>query len=95
MKITETKGKIHGNSTIHKAYHMNPDTMTYWDAVTDAKCPVAKCRGVVRWSEAGNVPGYRICDSIHHHRFLADGNISDPVLIRDHCCESKILRKKK
>ena len=33
----------------------------YWAAVTDVPCPACGT-GIVRWAEAGNVPGYRVCD---------------------------------
>lgn len=45
----------------------------YWAAVTNTPCPMRHCRGLIRWAEAGNVAGYRICDSCHRH-FLAAGN---------------------
>ena len=53
----------------------------YWQNVTDVPCPTAKCEGVVRWHEAGYVPGYRICDKCKKH-FLAKGNASEPKLLR-------------
>jgi len=40
-----------------------------WEAVTDIPCPVC-LTGVVRWAEAGYVPGYRQCDSCGR-QFLA------------------------
>ena len=52
----------------------------YWAAVTDVACP--ECEdGVIRWSEAGYVPGYRICDGCGRH-FLAKGQCSAPTLVR-------------
>jgi hypothetical protein len=54
----------------------------YWAAVTDVPCPVCD-GGIVRWAEAGYVPGYRICDQCQRH-FLAKGAAAAPVLIRVH-----------
>ena len=53
----------------------------YWGAVTDVPCPVASCDGLVRWAEAGYVPGYRICGTCGRH-YLASGTAAAPTLIR-------------
>lgn len=72
-----------------KAHVMTPQTApvlgserrapVYWPAVTDVSCPVCK-NGTVRWAEAGNVPGYRLCDACGQ-RFIAKGNAEQPLLI--------------
>ena len=43
-----------------------------WDQVTDIPCIIAGCPGLLRWAEAGYVPGYRICDCCGSHYALAD-----------------------
>ena len=43
-----------------------------WDQVTDIPCGVAGCPGLLRWAEAGYVPGYRICECCGSHYALAD-----------------------
>ena len=53
--------------------------MDYWSAVTDVQCPTCGS-GVIRWAEAGYVPGYRICDQCRRH-YLADGDHAHPVLV--------------
>jgi hypothetical protein len=53
----------------------------YWAAVTDVPCPLAGCGGLVRWAEAGFVPGYRICDGCGRH-FLAGETADAPTLLR-------------
>lgn len=53
----------------------------YWPNVTDIGCPVARCVGLVRWAEAGYVPGYRICDACGRH-YRAGGTLAAPVLLR-------------
>ncbi len=56
----------------------------YWANVTNVGCPACGT-GVIRWHEAGYVPGYRICDSCGRN-FLASGAITDeklPKLILD------------
>lgn len=35
--------------------------------ITDIPCRVAHCPGLLRWAEAGYVPGYRICDCCGSH----------------------------
>ena len=51
----------------------------YWSAVSDVQCP--SCGdGVIRWAEAGHVPGYRICDRCRRH-YLARGDQAHPVLV--------------
>lgn len=91
---TTREGAIHGNDHAHEVYIVPVsrdgeawEAPDYWSAVTDVPCPVSRCRGVVRWAEAGRVPGYRICDGRRHHRFLADGTARAPELVRDDCCE--------
>lgn len=54
----------------------------YWSQVTDVPCPIPSCSGVVRWAEAGAVPGWRRCDGRRHHEFLAGGSASAPALRR-------------
>jgi hypothetical protein len=51
----------------HRHYVVGPNTG--WESVTDIPCPVCAC-GIIRWAEAGYVPGYRICDGCKRH-FLA------------------------
>ena len=53
----------------------------YWPAVTDVPCPAPRCAGIIRWAEAGYVPGYRICDGCGRH-FLAAGHADAPTLLR-------------
>lgn len=62
-----------------RVYKMEPD-QNYWPAVTDIPCPICD-EGLIRWHEAGYVPGYRICDKCKRH-FLAKGNAATPKLIR-------------
>jgi hypothetical protein len=46
-----------------------------WPSITDVACPCKGCNGILRWAEAGHVPGYRICDgSKHRHHFALDGD---------------------
>lgn len=80
----------------HEVYSMCPVNHDYWAAVTDVPCPIEGCDQTVVWYEAGYVPGYRVyilirdgrglIDSIRH-RFQADGDVAQPVLIRHDCCE--------
>jgi hypothetical protein len=65
--------------TIHQD---NPplDYKDYWRAVTDVTCPCCD-GGIIRWAEAGNVSGYRICDGCGRH-FVANGDKDKPSLIR-------------
>ena len=53
--------------------------MDYWSAVTDVLCPSCGS-GLLRWAEAGHVPGYRICDRCRRH-YLARGDQAHPVLV--------------
>ena len=53
--------------------------MGYWSAVTDVLCPSCGS-GLLRWAEAGHVPGYRICDRCRRH-YLARGDQAHPVLV--------------
>lgn len=49
-------------------------TFSSWESITDVPCPCKDCDGILRWAEAGYVPGYRICDGTkHHHHFALDG----------------------
>jgi len=71
----------------HRAYDLSPVLAgnnlvpyDYWKAVTDVACPVCDT-GVIRWAEAGYVPGYRICDGCDRH-FMARGTARQPYLIR-------------
>jgi hypothetical protein len=57
-----------------------PETREYWTAVTDVPCPVC-AGGMIRWNEAGYVPGYRICDKCLRH-FVASGTAEEPTLLR-------------
>jgi len=71
-----------GTPQMCEVYAVSPvPSDAYWPAVTDVPCPVTGCAGIVRWAEAGYVPGYRICDGKHHH-FVASGNGTAPKLIR-------------
>lgn len=47
-------------------------TMQSWDDITDVRCPAPRCPGMLRWAEAGHVPGYRICDGSRHHHWELD-----------------------
>lgn len=50
----------------------------YWGAVTDVPCP--RCTtGIVRWAEAGYVPGYRVCD-VCGQAWFAAGTRQRPAL---------------
>lgn len=51
----------------------------FWESVTDIDCPC--CDGIIRWHEAGFVPGYRMCDKCKRH-FLAKGHIGAIKLLR-------------
>jgi hypothetical protein len=46
-----------------------------WRNVTDVRCPACHA-GIIRWHEAGYVPGYRICDGCGR-TFLAKINFAD------------------
>ena len=56
-----------------------PEYYDYWRAVTGVPCPACRA-GVVRWAEAGYVPGYRICDGCGKH-FMAKGSAEVPTLV--------------
>ena len=58
-----------------------PVHLDYWTAVTDIPCVVDGCSGIIRWAEAGYVPGYRICDGCGRH-FQTEGTAEAPVLLR-------------
>jgi hypothetical protein len=51
----------------------------YWLAVTDVPCPCC-AGGVVRWDEAGRVPGARRCDGCGQ-KFQAKGSAEQPTLV--------------
>lgn len=56
------------------------DPRDYWASVTDVLCPACAAGGVegmLRWAEAGYVPGYRICDGCGRH-YLARGDSVAP-----------------
>jgi hypothetical protein len=52
----------------------------YWLSVTDVPCPCCE-EGLIRWAEAGYVPGYRICENCGRH-FMAKGTLDAPTLLR-------------
>lgn len=56
------------------------DINDYWSSVTDVPCPIDSCDGIIRWYEAGYVPGYRICDKCKRH-FMAKGSVKEPKLV--------------
>ena len=70
-----------------QVHDMPPAQNDFWAAVTDVPCPSA-CGGLVRWAEAGHVPGYRICDTCGRH-YLARGSMSKPTLLRVRTRRSK------
>ena len=67
-----------GGPRDYDVYDMIP-TAEYWLAVTDVPCPTCE-EGMVRWSEAGHVPGHRTCRGCGR-QYLAGGTKSDPTLI--------------
>ena len=55
----------------------------YWANITDVRCP-ACLEGIIRWHEAGYVPGYRICDGCGRTFFARrTDERARPVLILD------------
>ena len=63
-----------------RAFDLAPAAgMGCWSAVTDVLCPSCGS-GLLRWAEAGHVPGYRICDRCRRH-YLADGDHAPPVVV--------------
>lgn len=65
-----------------RVYDMPVVESDYWASVTDVPCPVCQ-NGILRWAEAGYVPGYRKCDNRKCRRhFLARGNSEKPILLR-------------
>ena len=62
-----------------RVYDLAPHP-NYWPAVTDVPCP-GECGGIVRWAEAGYVPGYRICGGCGRH-YMASGTSEAPTLLR-------------
>jgi hypothetical protein len=60
--------------------HEVENTGDYWASVTDIDCPVCD-DGIVRWDEAGYVPGHRTCDKCHVH-FMAKELSGQPILIQ-------------
>lgn len=67
----------------HAVYDMPTlDPHNYWASVTDVPCPICK-GGIIRWFEAGFVPGSRICNECGRF-FQARGSIADGInLTRD------------
>jgi hypothetical protein len=65
-----------------------PPDPGYWPAVTDAPCP---CGGVIRWAEAGYVPGWRQCDRCGRH-WIATGDAEAPRLELAALCEDNVAR---
>lgn len=65
----------------HDVYVLPASGEDYWASVTDVPCPVASCDGLVRWAEAGAVPGWRRCDGCGRE-YLAVGNLASPALRR-------------
>lgn len=51
----------------------------FWVSVSDVQCPSCVL-GVVRWAEAGRVPGYRICDGGCGQHWIARGSAARPIL---------------
>lgn len=71
----------HGNGYRRvRVYPMPKVDGGYWPAVTDVPCPICET-GMIRWAEAGYVPGYRVCDHCRRH-FLAQGIVAAPALAR-------------
>ena len=75
--------RTHQVFRLEKRYHfqdrpprVSPD---YWSAVTDVQCPCCET-GMIRWHEAGYVPGYRRCDGCLRH-FQAAGDAEGPELV--------------
>ena len=62
-----------------RVYRLAPQP-DYWVAVTDVPCPGCG-HGLLRWAEAGYVPGYRICDDCGGH-YLACGTREAPTVAR-------------
>lgn len=46
-----------------------------WATITDVPCPCSGCDGVLRWDEAGYVPGHRRCDGTTQHVFRLEGGV--------------------
>ena len=64
----------------HRQYVLHcKSLLNYWKSVTNIQCPSCK-KGMIRWHEAGYVPGYRKCDKCGRE-FLAVGNASRPALL--------------
>jgi len=61
----------------------NKSLRDYWANVTNVRCPACH-EGIIRWHEAGFVPGYRICDGCGR-TFLARSTAerATPALILD------------
>ena len=75
VEMLNTDGSGHRR---HRVYDVTTGT-DYWSAVTDVQCRACGS-GVIRWAEAGHVPGYRICDRCRRH-YLAGGDQAHPVLV--------------
>ena len=75
VEMLNTDGSGHRR---HRVYDVTTGT-GYWSAVTDVQRPACGS-GVIRWAEAGHVPGYRICDRCRRH-YLADGDHAHPSLV--------------
>lgn len=54
---------------------MSTETTTDWATVTDCPCHIPGCPGLLRWAEAGRVPGSRICDCCGTDYELAGGEL--------------------
>jgi hypothetical protein len=47
-----------------------------WADITGVPCPVDGCHGTLGWAEAGQVPGYRVCDAGHRFYSRGEGGVS-------------------
>lgn len=52
---------------------MTTNTISSWEQITDVPCP-RECGGMLRWDEAGHVPGYRTCEACHAHYLGSPGS---------------------
>ena len=73
--------RVYDLAPVRFSLECDPHQMTwdYWGSVTDIPCPCC-CGGIIRWAEAGYVPGYRMCDLCGRH-FMADGHGDQPRLL--------------
>ena len=53
----------------------NSITFAGWESITDVACIMPRCTGLLRWAEAGHVPGYRVCDQCGSHYALRDRDL--------------------